>query len=430
MFKGVVMSVSPASSALALVATAARTRQDAASAYAADIPVQKAELAVEEARLAAAERGNSSAFASTSGLTSRETERLKTRTEHLTKALNRLLAATGKPPAGAALALVSGAATGSGGVTLAATAQRIDGVYTDFKAGLSPRQYYNDAARNDQLSLAAEEVANVYSAGGADAVAITAGLVEAVYTGNNDDTVAITAEIVRDIYTDEEAHFAPDRQGADTVAIIATSVESVYTGGGNDAVAISAHLVESLYTEAGNDRITLAADLLGGIDAGAGDDVIDVTAIAGRQIAKLGEEPVAPDLATAAARLAATAGAGGIDGGAGNDTIQITAAGPITVAGGAGDDVITLEGGSVGLYYGAGDGTDRVRLGAGTEVLLRLTAPLTGYAIERGEDSLTLRIGNGAITFSGVSRAGMIAVALGTDQPQVLSPGATLDRAV
>ncbi|WP_143524428.1 hypothetical protein [Phaeovulum vinaykumarii] len=434
--------------ALALVSTAPRPRQDVASLYAEDEKVRAAEFAANTAHIEAVSAG-APALGSRSGtgsvtgtdtgattgrrtgaVSSREATRLRARAAELGKALDRLMMSTGTAPEGTVLALIHGAASGKGGVTLAASADRIVGVYTDDKAGLSPQRYYNDARLDDQLALRAGEVGSVYTDGGDDVVAIEADLVESIYTGNDSDVVAITGNVVRSVYTDNDARHTPQgRAGTDAVAINARYVDSVYTGGGADAVAINAHVVESVYAGAGNDAIRISADLVAGIHGDDGDDVIDVTATAGRADGFVGFAPSMPDLSTTEGRMAATALVGGVDGGAGNDTIRVASQGPIEVAGGTGDDSIRLEGGTVGLVWSAGDGNDQVALGAGTEVVVRLDARAGSFSVERGEDSLTLRMGTGgAITFTGVRDAGMIAVTGGMTPMSVLSEGAMLDR--
>ena len=102
-----------------------------------------------------------------------------------------------------------------------------------------------------------------------------------------------------------------------------------------------------------------------------------------------------------------------VTGGAGNDAISVWAERPIAVSGGQGDDVIALNGGQVGLFYDLGNGTDQVAFGAGTDVFVQISKELTGFSVEQGADTLTLRIGDGAITFSGLMESGAIGVSLG-----------------
>lgn len=412
----------------ASLTTAANMKRDAASLYAADLPVQEAEVAEKQAWL-------EEIFVTPPGApTTRETLRLRARTEHLTRALDRLVGAQAAAAGLAAqakgvTALAAGAATLSGGLTLAVSGTRVAGLYTDFKAGLSPADYYNDARRADRVTISADAVSQVDTAGGDYTLSISADRVSQIYTGNDADTLVIAARMVRDLYTDEDTRDATTRPGADSVTIAAALVESVYTGGGDDTLTIAAERVSIVDGGAGDDRITIEAGLVTGIYSGDGNDRIEVRATAGRQWLGWGDEidPV-PDLSTPAARLAASATVGAVYAGAGDDRVHITAAGPIGVAGEAGNDTITLEGGSVSFFYGPVDGHDTVTLGAGTELMIRLAGPIESYALTRGEDSLILTLGSGSITLHGVGAAGMIAVQLGSAPPEVLSPGATLDR--
>lgn len=408
--------------------TAASPKRDAASLYAADLPVQEAEMAEKQAWL-------EEVFVTPPGApTTRETLRLRARTEHLTRALDRLVAAQAAASGLAAqangvTALASGSARLSGGFTLAVSGTRIAGLYTDFKAGLSPADYYNDARRADRVTISADLVTQVDTAGGDDTLSISADRVSQIYTGNDADTLVIAARMVRNIFTEEDTRDATTRPGADSVTIAAALVEGVFTGGGDDTITLAAERVDMIDSGEGDDRITIAAGLVAAIYAGAGNDRIEVQAIAGRQWVGWGDEiePV-PDLSTPEARLAASATVGAISAGAGNDEIHIAAAGPIGVAGEAGDDRIFLEGGSVSLFTGPVDGHDTVTLGAGTELIIRLARPIESYELSRGDDSLILTLGSGSITLHGVAAAGMIAVQLSEGPPEVLWPGAALDR--
>ncbi|EEW25713.1 hypothetical protein [Rhodobacter ferrooxidans] len=371
-----------------------------------------------------------------------ETDRLLAKVARLTRALSRLLAEkTGAGQntvqAGAAV-LVSGEHQTTGGVSLTISAGRISGLYTDFKSGLAPLAYYNDAKLADTLVLNADVVENVDTAGGSDAVTITAREVSGIFTGNDADAVSIIADVVRDVSTDAGdvdwiMASGAIREAGDAVAIAARIVDGVSTGGDNDAIAVMAGVAVGLDAGAGNDAISVQSLVVGGISGGAGDDVITVDAAIGQRLSRDPQEggeldPVADK--TAAARMASALAWGShVGGGDGNDAITVRAQSTIGIAGGAGDDTIALQGGTVGLYYRLGDGNDSVALAAGTEAVVQIGAEFTGFALEWGEDSLTLRLGEGSITFTGTKAAGAIGLRHGAGEVILLQPGAaTLDR--
>lgn len=361
-----------------------------------------------------------------------EVERSQVQMAKWGRALQRLLMGQGQVT-GQAAALVAGPATSATGVAVAIKAERVNGVYTDWKAGLTPQQYYNDAALADTVSIQADEVDEVQTSGGNDAVSIAARRVSGVQTGNDQDSLSIVANLVENINTDEQEQYG--RDAADSVAIVAGLAQGVYTGGGADAVAIAAGTVVGVNSGAGDDAISITANVVGGIYAGDGNDTVVVDTMVGRRddmfdAQSLTRNPYTPT--DVSDRMALVSGLQvQVGGGAGDDAMAVRVQGTIGVSGGAGDDRIALAGGTVGLFYDIGDGKDRVHLAPGTEAVVQITGA-TGYTVERGEDSLTLRIGAGSITFAGLSQSGAIGVQLGAGRGiAMLHQGqSSLDRAV
>ncbi|MBD3786282.1 MAG: hypothetical protein IE922_04820 [Sphingomonadales bacterium] len=252
---------------------------------------------------------------------------------------------------------------------------------------------------------------------GADAVAISARAVVGVSTGDGADAVTISADWVESLYTDSadrsrggEGEFV----NADAVSVAGRHVSSIYTGGGNDAIAVTGGMVTSVLAGAGDDRVSIAAVVVSGIDGGAGDDVITVSAQTGLAGGGIGDPYTAPAADLIGRFAQAQSNIVDVSGGYGNDRIAVSVSEIIAIDGGQGDDQIALAGGTVNLRYAAGDGADRVSLAAGAEVLVQLDSRITSYAVERGEDSLTLRFGGDqSITFTGVGGAAAIGVVTG-----------------
>ena len=364
-----------------------------------------------------------------------ETRRLKARMEHLGRALSRLLAGRGE--GGKRPVLVAGGFIAGGGVALTISANRIEGLFTDFKAGLSQHLTYDDAQWADAITLSADTVRMVDTAGGNDALAIETRIVEAIYTGNDSDAVAIRADVVRGVSTDVgDDPSVPGgvlRAGADAVSIVAGLVEAVSTGGGNDAIAVQADLVRGIAAGAGDDAVTVHAGLVAGIDGGDGNDRIIVDAVIGqdgrsdppkwRSLAEMG----------VAARMAEVSDRGTqVGGGAGADLLSVRAAEGLGVAGGSGDDLIVVAGGTVAIGYSGGDGNDRVALAAGAEAVLQLGYGVTDYTVTTDGDAMVVTLGSGSVRFEGVGGSGAIGIRTWQGEVELLHQGAAtaLDRLV
>ncbi len=212
-------------------------------------------------------------------------------------------------------------------------------------------------------------------------------------------------------------------------------VQDVATGEGGDAVTVIAGTVAGLDGGAGDDAISVLANVVAGVRGGDGDDMVSVDAVVGRREDFFDAHSMTRNAMTPtdlSERMGLVTGSRAqVDGGAGDDTLAIRVAATLGVTGGKGDDRIALQGGTVGLFYDIGDGHDRVSLAPGTEAVVQINGA-DFYAVEPGDDSLTLRIGAGSITFSGLSQSGAIGVQLGPGRGVVLlHPGrANLDRAV
>lgn len=361
-----------------------------------------------------------------------EVERSQDQMAKWGRALQRLMMGQGRVT-GQAAALVAGQASSATGVAVAITAERVNGVYTDWKAGLGPQPHYNDAALADTVSITAEEVDEVYTAGGSDAVSINARRVSGVSTGNDADSLTIVANLVERVHTDEGVPWG--RDAGDAVAIVADLVLGVSTGGGDDAIAITAGTVVGVDGGSGDDAISVLANVVAGIHGGDGHDVMSVDARVGRRDDMFDAQSLIRNSYTPTDltdRMVWVTGLQAqVGGGAGDDAIAVRVEGTIGVSGGTGDDSIALQGGTVGLFYDIGDGHDSVTLAPGTEAVVQINGA-SGYSVEQGQDSLTLRIGAGSITFAGLSQSGAIGVQFGVGRGVVLVHGGTggLNRTV
>lgn len=289
------------------------------------------------------------------------------------------------------------------------------------------------------ISASAPVIEKLETGDGNDAVVAKGHRISEVVTGGGQDAVALHGKRVEDVQTG---------QGGDAIAIQGRQVDSVYSGEGADAIAIQAALVSSVYAGEGSDSVSIVAGIAGGIYGDAGADAITVNA-------RLGES-VARNLAYAAregsssleqaARLtgdvetryrAALSNIADVNGGAGNDAITVTGAEAINIAGGTGDDLISVSGRTIGLHYGLGDGDDVVQIGAGTDVVLQLGARPDGtadpgdYTVTREGDRMVVAFAEGSITFTGMDRAGMVAImAQGDEKPAFLNAPMPVDTTV
>ncbi len=400
-----------------------------------------------------------------------ETRRLLDRMAHLGRALSRLQSGDGRGPR----FVMAGGFVAGGGLALSIRANRVDGLYTDYKAVGAPGASPHDAALADAVSIQAREVRSVDTAGGNDALAIEAQLVDGIQTGNESDALAIRADIVRNIQTDlaEQAGVPPDglRAGADAVAIAARLVEAVSTGGGNDAIAVQAVAVLGVDAGSGDDAIAILAGLVGGVSGGDGNDAIAIRAgVVGAISGGEGNDSIAvqagvvgaisggegndaitvdaflgldgraeaPEWRSLAemsvtARLAEVAAAGiQVDGGAGADAISLHVATGLGVSGGTGDDLIAVAGGTVAIGFAAGDGNDRVLLMAGAEAVVQLAPGVTDYSVVTDGDALVVTVGEGSIRFEGLGQSGAIGIRTWQGEVTLLHNGQStgLDRLV
>ena len=351
---------------------------------------------------------------------SADTIRLKVRTQSLSNALHRL---QGSLPTKGISAVISGQFNASGGVSLLVAGQKISALITDDRGGTPPWVYFNDAKKVDQITVDAETVENVYTAGGDDVLTIRAsGTVSQVNTGNDSDILSISADVVAGITLDvaEDPRTMASgviRAGDDVARITGRLVSAVYGGGGNDRIIVAATERGEASGGDGNDVIAVAAPT-GGADGGDGDDHL---------ILSIGHGETEGDLFTTTGYVAGSAPAYAafrtdVYGGAGNDMIDADIGTQLGIEGGKGDDRINIAAGRGALVWAAGDGNDSVHLGAGAEMVLRLEG-LTGYTVEWGDNSLTLRLGSGQVRFDGLDQSGLVAVSLGWGQTEVLHPG-------
>ena len=342
----------------------------------------------------------------------------------------------------------------------------------------------------DTLIIQAQSISEVTTSAGDDTVTLRGATVSGIYTGAGSDTVSIVGRFVSGIHTDAAgpevaapsppppaepdspvvATPAPEVEVAEGQIAVPPDVAEVDTSGsaaipvvgagpvvpGNDALSIAAFLINDIATGGGDDALALAGRIVTNVDAGAGDDAVAirakvVTGVTGGDgndaiavdagVGVAGVSNAAAWFATAAEPVVATNGDvtaqvgaaaakayADVDGGAGNDVISVRTASVLAVAGGMGDDTINAVGGTLSLVYGAGDGNDTVNVAAGAQVVLQIAEDAGPYTVEFGEDSMTVRMGEGSVTFSGIG-AGTVGIKQGDGGMALITqPGASLNQ--
>ena len=347
---------------------------------------------------------------------------------------------------GGALAVASTpAAAGSPGDTLIIQAQSISTVTT--------------SADNDQVTLHGAMVSGIYTGAGSDAVSIVASFVSGIHTDAagpvvlvaepeaETDPAAETAPVgtvpeAADVDTSGTAQTpvavaSPVVAGHDALSVAAYLINDIATGDGNDALALVGRSVSAVDAGAGDDALAIRAAVVTGITGGDGADAIAVDARVGvagvRNAASwfaVAAEPLVASTGGVTAQVGAAAARAyaDVDGGAGNDVISVRTATVLAVAGGTGDDTITAAGGTVSLVYGAGDGNDTVNVAAGAQVVLQIAEEAGPYTVEFGQDRMTVRMGEGSVTFSGIG-AGTVGIKQGgAGMALITQPGAGLNQ--
>jgi hypothetical protein len=271
-----------------------------------------------------------------------------------------------------------------------------------------------------------------------------------IATGDGADALTLEGRIVRGIHTDRDMAqrvslkdysaemfeaMAEDMQrgrrggqyaNADSLSIRARHARNISTGGGDDAIAIQAGTLRGLRAGSGNDSIAVAATLVSRIQGGAGDDVISVAAQRALRTPN-GHMPghsqgaKSGNAVTDQMRAALSAYAQ-VDGGSGNDQINLQVGETLAARGGTGDDRFSLNGGTVALQYGHGDGHDTVALENGANAVVQLREMgASAYSATRDGDSLTLTFDTGgSITFNNLAAGGAIGVAAAPGAPIAL----------
>lgn len=285
---------------------------------------------------------------------------------------------------------------------------------------------------------------------GDDSVEQRADVIRNIATGDGADALTLEGRIVRGIHTDRDMAQRPAlkmdspeaiealaerlRRGgrgsqyanADSLSIRARHARNISTGGGDDAIAIQAGTLRGLRAGSGNDSIAVAATLVSRIKGGAGDDVISVAAQRALRTPN-GHIPGHSQGAKSGNALtdqmrAALSGYAQVDGGSGNDQINLQVGETLAARGGTGDDRFSLNGGTVALQYGHGDGHDTVALENGANAVVQLREiGASAYSATRDGDSLTLTFDTGgSITFNNLAAGGAIGVAAGPGAPIAL----------
>ncbi len=341
-----------------------------------------------------------------------------------------------------AIAVAGNSAGGEAGDTLVIQAQTIT--------------YVTTSARNDKVTLQGAMISGIYTGAGSDAVSIVGGHVSGIHTDAAGPVVAPPPPVVSPVVspvvtpvvtpapvlgaepapapvavaplpepvseidtsgTAASVVAAPVVAGNDALSIAAYLINDISTGGGDDALALSGRVVANVDAGAGNDAIAVRANVVTGITGGDGDDAIAVDAkvgVAGLSnaagwFAVASQAVVATNGDVTASVGAAARAYADVDGGAGNDVISVRTASVLAVAGGVGDDTINAVGGTLSLVYGAGDGQDQVNVAAGAQVVLQIADDVEGYSVEFGQDSMTVRMGEGSVTFTGIG-AGTVGI--------------------
>lgn len=203
------------------------------------------------------------------------------------------------------------------------------------------------------------------------------------------------------------------------VGIAATGpVDNVIAGEGNDDITVHAGLIDGVDAGSGNDTIAVKGGVVAGIHGGAGDDAITVNAAMGGSARRAGgtglgaadqeQHFLRPDSVQDRMRLAMTAYSD-VLGGEGNDEISVSVRESISVDGGAGDDVISVGSGTVGLRLGADAGDDVVRVGYGAELLIQIDEG--DYRLETEGNDMIVRHAGGSLRIEGYEAASAIAIA-------------------
>jgi hypothetical protein len=339
-----------------------------------------------------------------------------------------------------AMAATTSAAGETAGDTLVIQAQSISDVAT--------------SARNDQVSLQGTSVSGIYTGGGSDAVAIVASFVSGIHTDEAGPVAsppppppspspppAAAEPTTTEIDTSGSgavpvASAVPILAGNDALSIAAYLINDISTGGGNDALALSGRIVANVDAGAGDDAVAIRAQVVTGVTGGDGNDAIAVDAgvgVAGVSNAEawFAQSALVATNGDVSASVGAAAKAyADVDGGAGNDVISVRTGSVLAVAGGTGDDTINAQGGTVSLIYGAGDGRDTVNVAAGAQVVLQIADDAGPYTVEFGQDSMTVKIGDGSVTFQGIG-SGTIGIKQGDGGMALISqPGAGLNHTV
>lgn len=278
------------------------------------------------------------------------------------------------------------------------------------------------------------QVNSVYlKGGGSQAVSIQAKTVQSVYTEGGHDAIAIKADSVESVYTDRSDGYEPGvyqngeqytrrvsaTESNDAVAIHARRADSIYTGGGHDAIAVQADMISSIYAGSGNDSVSVRGGVISGVHGGGGNDAISVNAAIGMSVMRNMEfgaasgmrkdaDYVRPNSVEDRLRLATT-NYSDVLGGADNDAISVTVQEIISIDGGAGDDVISIGGGTVGLRVGAGSGNDVVRVARGAELMIQIDD--ADYMVETDGDDLVVRHSGGSVRIEGYENAAAVGIA-------------------
>lgn len=334
-------------------------------------------------------------------------------------------------------ATISGIYTGAGSDVLSIVGGVVSGIHTD-RAGpavaapvappvVNPAPVLPVAAQpapetEPETAPLPPSVATPLPAPVADAVPVLPEPTSQIDTSGSSNAPVVTA--------------APVVAGNDALSIAAYLIRDISTGAGDDALALRGRVVRDVDAGAGNDAIAIKAAVVTGVTGGEGDDAIAVDAkvgVAGVSNAAawfaVAAEPVVATNGEVSASVGAAARAyADVDGGAGNDVISVRTASVIGVAGGTGDDTINAVSGVVSLVYGAGDGKDTVNVAAGAQVVLQIADDVAGYTVEFGQDSMTVRMGEGSVTFSGIG-AGTVGIKHGDGGMALITqPGAGLNR--
>lgn len=286
---------------------------------------------------------------------------------------------------------------------------------------------------DDKLTLNGTEVVvgNFEGAGGMDVLTVAGGAsVGGIVAGGQvgaDSSAPLDGADLIVINTTGSVGGVQGNLGNDTIFVVGGSTVTGNVAGneGSNQIRIGGLGALPDGSVPATDAVTVRGDVLGG-DGAATDGnnqiwVLGGARVNGKVVGGNGNDSIVLNGATAVV-------GGAIDGGAGNDTIALMLGKVASVAGGAGDDNISLSGAQVSGAIDAGEGNNIVTLSAGTAASVSAgagadTITLAGAAISGAINS---GAGNDIINLTSGTVAGGVNAGAGADTLNVAGATFTL----